>query len=46
MKVEYNDCINECKQILEHLENRVQHNMLSEIFGNEKIALMDVLEHE
>ena len=45
MKHEYNECVTECKQILEHLENKVQHNLLADAVGSEQAALMDVLDN-
>ena len=46
MKQEYNECMTECKQILEHLENKVQQTLLEEIVGGEQQnALMDLLEN-
>ena len=35
LKAEFNDCMNDCKNILEHLENKIQQNMLKEIVGSE-----------
>lgn len=45
MKAEYNECLTDCKQILEHLENKVQQTMLSEIVGSDSMQLTDLLDH-
>lgn len=45
MKEEYNECVTECKQILQHLESKVQHTMLTEIMGaSESAALIELLD--
>ena len=44
MKQEYNECVTECKQILEHLENKVQHKLYEDAIGSEQAALMDLLD--
>ena len=41
MKMEYHDIVTECKQIMQHLENKVQHKMLSEAVGDDQAALYD-----
>ena len=45
MKQEYNECVTECKQILEHLENKVQHKLYTDAVGSEQAALHDLLDN-
>ena len=45
MKTEFNECMTDCKHILEHLENKVQQNMLKEIIGPEQIQLTELLDN-
>ena len=45
MKQEYNECVTECKQILEHLENKVQHRLYADAIGSEQAALFDLLDN-
>lgn len=44
MKDEYNECATECKQILQHLENKVQHNMLTELMNGDSASLTELLD--
>ena len=44
MKSEYNELLTECKQIVQHLETKVQHTMLAEDLGPESTSLMELLD--
>lgn len=44
MKTEYNQCVTDCNQILSHLENKVQQNMLTEIMGKDSTSLAELLD--
>ena len=44
MKSEYNELLTDCKQIVTHLETKVQQSMLTEAVGPESAALMELLE--
>ena len=44
MKLEYGECVTECKQILQYLENKVQQKMMSEVMGSSEQAALIVSE--